>query len=369
LLGLLLILFSLRLKEKPRDWRNAVGWGLAAGVGWWLGPMIAFYAVACLGWLLWQARSNALLRALGLAIPSFFIGALPWIIYNVPRGFPSLKSPPLVGTYLDHVRAFFVIGTPIVFDLRVSNADSWLPPRDVGAFLCVAIGGLLAWQAVRLARARSPLSLALLPGVIAIIFLPLTSSLSIGRYIYYLVPIGIAVLASAMRDRRAQAVVAVLVIAANVLWFNKLGEFQRGVTRTLTTLGSQTVGAAAGDREIVQRLEGLGLTRLYADYWYSYNYDYLSDEHLIITPLAIVRSDAYDNEVASSPDPSYMFPLASARVLWMKTRLQHMGVTYETHRIENVVVITPRRHVVPADLLPNRIALSEYVSSSMLPKP
>ncbi len=366
-LGLAILLLSLRIKEHPADWRNWIGWGLAAGLGWWVGPAIVIYIVAGVLWLLWQARSRALLRTLPLAIVGFVVGALPWLIENVGRGYPSLKNPPLVGSYAEHTRIFLEGGVPTVFGLRLIPSQSWVVAAYVGAFVAVGLSLLFVVASVELLRRANPMILVIVPGVLFIIFVPLSFTVSNGRYLYYIAPLIVAAMATLFRKIRSQAVVAVACILLGVVWFNQEGAFRSGASHTLASL---TRGANADDRDVIRHLEAIGATRLYSDYWVGgYKYVYLSDQRVIVTPFVTVRNNAYEDDVRRAPTPSYLFLATSARVPWMEETLQRRGIPYSKITIDGLVVFTPHKHVVVEDLVPNRSLLSESEPASRLPPP
>jgi arylsulfatase len=74
------------------DWRRPAGWaafGLASGLGMWFSPTAGLGVLACaLTWLLLE-RLPAL-RELAAAAAGLAAGLLPWLAYNVPRGFVGL---------------------------------------------------------------------------------------------------------------------------------------------------------------------------------------------------------------------------------------------------------------------------------------
>src|ERR1700722_1317062 len=101
--GLLVLLLGLRVLDGKRGLLNFAGLGLAAGVGWWSSPEIAYYAVPTLfilviaftstparRWRIWLPATLTTLVMLGL-------GAAPWLWTNSKSGFASLNTTPRPG--------------------------------------------------------------------------------------------------------------------------------------------------------------------------------------------------------------------------------------------------------------------------------
>jgi hypothetical protein len=366
LLGVLLLLLSQRFVESPSR-LTAVLWGLCAGVGWWLGPVIVGFAAASVVWTVLRLPWARVLRGGAYALAGAVCGSLPWLRDNVGRGFPSLHAV-VWGSYADHTRVMFVRGFPALVNLRLIEHGSWIVPVFVGVAASVVLGLALLSNSARLVRVKSPLPLAVVFGTIVVILIPYANGIYDGKYIYYLAAITSALLFSTVRRVTLQWVAVGLVITTNLVWLNRSGYFQGGVASTLSSLGSTSVGQARADYDIVRRLEALRITRLYADYSLAYTYDYLSNERIVATPLDLDRYPPYLQQVEASATPSYLFPARSLRVPWLEARLRITHLDYVEHFFDGVVVITPARHLLPTELVPNPWALADSAPATWLPR-
>src|SRR5205823_3866109 len=88
--GLLTLLCAVRLVDERTLRRDWLWFGLAAGIGWWTNPQIAYLAAPALLWIL--IANRAALRSILWSVPTFLAGAGPWIVWNLRNGFGSLHS-------------------------------------------------------------------------------------------------------------------------------------------------------------------------------------------------------------------------------------------------------------------------------------
>ena len=102
-LGLAVLLAALRIRDAAPDPRAAdvVALGFFAGLAWWTTPQSMYLVAPVLGWLV--ARHHRSWRKCWPAVPAACLGALPWLEWNLRRGFPSLDepSPWVTSTYPD----------------------------------------------------------------------------------------------------------------------------------------------------------------------------------------------------------------------------------------------------------------------------
>ena len=113
--GLVLLLLAIRYVDRPgRPWL-AAWFGLLAGVGFWMGANIAYFAVPAAVYVVWSLRRIP--RSALVAIPLFFVGSAPWWIWNLTHDWGSItyaraaRGPGVVdnlGQYLhDGLRVLF----------------------------------------------------------------------------------------------------------------------------------------------------------------------------------------------------------------------------------------------------------------------
>ncbi|MGI8492832.1 MAG: hypothetical protein ACR2KC_05560 [Acidimicrobiales bacterium] len=369
LLGLLLVLMSLRVVERPSNLVNGLLWGLLGGVGWWLGPTIVIFAIPAFAWAVMFSSRRVPLRLVGVATIGFLVGALPWLVYNVMHPLASFHGVPRVEPYSEHARSLLTSGLPTLFNLKIIDPGDWVITPVIGIPASILMGVLLAVLCVGMLRRRHPLPAVLVVGLVVVVFIPTSYTVANGRYIYYLAAPLAAVVASAGKSRRARRVLTAVIIASTALWFTQFGGFRNGVWTTVSHLGSDHIGAAAVDYRTVKKLESLRATRLFADYWQSYKYSFLSDERIVFYSFVTDRSRSYDASVMGNADPAYLFPAHSLRIAWLEARLTHLGVRFDKWDVENVVVIRPRSKVLPQQLLANPLGLSELVPASLLGSP
>src|SRR5207248_3927779 len=105
-LAVILLGFRLAQAEPPQR-KDAALLGLFLGRGWCETPQILYVAVPVTGWLLWRVRSH--LKSLWPVISFAVLGAMPWLVYNLPPPWPTLphcSGPALPGVPSTFVRFF-----------------------------------------------------------------------------------------------------------------------------------------------------------------------------------------------------------------------------------------------------------------------
>ncbi len=186
--GLVLVLCALRVHQRRAGPATRVVLGLAAGVGWWASPEIAYFVIPAIVLLVaswnrlsapppgsagrWSAPWHV--TPLALTAVGVVVGALPWLSSNVRSGFASLHlgtpAPAQFG-YRARVSIFFHDVLPTQLGLRTVPGGAWLGGRTVGhtlfVLILVVVGAMLlraAWMA-RLGRAAAPLLAAAVAAV------------------------------------------------------------------------------------------------------------------------------------------------------------------------------------------------------------
>jgi hypothetical protein len=99
-LGTFLLYAALRLEESLRRSRDGRLWitllGLAAGLGWWVDPLIVYFYLAVLIWFVVVRPSVfAHLSFYPLFAGAFFLGGFPWWHNNIRFSWHSLTAPEL----------------------------------------------------------------------------------------------------------------------------------------------------------------------------------------------------------------------------------------------------------------------------------
>ena len=322
--------------------------GGALGLGWWASPEIGYFALPCLVLLLawWVAASRPVVRgdsapksepsrlgALALVVFGWLVGSLPWLYANAHTGFASLKSSSLPAnggaTYGERLSVFFHHMLPLQLGVRTLGNGAWVGGDAVGKLLyavllllIAAAGARAVWVAVGGRTQLVPVSLA--AGVVAYPFLyaaaPGTAYWQDGRYGVYLPALVVALFAASLGtwsaepprvgtratsvSRGALALAAVGVLGALVL--TAAGARTAGVPASFFTSWRQ---GDAPMEQVVQALRHHHIADAYGDYWTAYDLDFLSGGSPAVSPsrLDTVRSTGLAHEVASAPDPAWLF--------------------------------------------------------------
>lgn len=324
--------------------------GLAAGLGWWASPEVAYDLVPAAlllvaGWHRGR-RSPARRRAGGaggwvlssaLVVAGAAVGAAPWIDANVRSGLASLHTGALGSSGLGYgarLAVFFRDVLPIELGVRAVPGGAWAGGGTVGralfgvalAVVALAAGAeaVAAWRARRLRP-----GLALVAAVVAFPFLyavfPNAGYWQDGRYGVYLgtllaalvvqgVAAGAELLAGRGAHRRGGRMAGGAVLAAVALL-----AAAGGLTATTATAGGwpaapRALASGWSDPEwpalqVVARLEADRIGDAFGAYWTAYVLDYLADGKLRISasPEDYDRSPSLLAAVASSAHPAWLF--------------------------------------------------------------
>jgi 4-amino-4-deoxy-L-arabinose transferase-like glycosyltransferase len=311
---LLVLWLALRLRD--RDSRlDALGLGLAAGLGWWATPEVVVIAVPAVAWLLFR-RPDVLRRA-WLGTAGFLVGAAPWFLWNARHGWLSLHLGAIRGehtTYLGRLADLFRIVLPTWLGLRVPFSLDWLVGKPLGIAVLAACAVALAVAFVR----RPPRLELLLIITLAFPFLYASSTFAYyvrePRYLVLFAPIPALLLAhlAAKRDFTAVASIAV----ALALSIGGLATMQHQ-DRYRPHRGGRAVPADISP--LIRLLDREHVTRLYANYWLAYRISFETRERIVATSYNFVRDLKADRLVKQSKNPAYVFmstqPRASLEAL------------------------------------------------------
>jgi 4-amino-4-deoxy-L-arabinose transferase-like glycosyltransferase len=367
LCGLCSFLFLLRMRDGSVGVREWIGLGLAAGVGWWASPEMAYFLVPGGVYLVvLLARRMVELRPVGLlaGVVAAGVGSLPWWWSNLPHNFASLHAPTQPpppageGPYLYHLSLLVREVLPMAFGLRLPLTGAWLGPSYLAEGLTVlafglAVAGLLAlavanraWLLVAYAAAF-PFIYAQSPfawywqdaryGVFAAPALALIFASVVGFVLD--LPAGMrADLMGSRPTARARA-------AARSSAGSRRGWLVPGLAAGMLVLPGLALTVAA-DRHVTPykpaRIAGVGratwttwttnpnnlpvelgnaLVRwgvkyAYAGYWLAYDVTFLMDKRVLVTPSgpAYVRYPPYFEEVSASPNPAWIFVSTSGQL-------------------------------------------------------
>jgi len=357
-MGLTLVLFAVRLVERPAP-LDAVAAGLAAGLGWWANPQIAYFALPALVWMV--LRRPGLVRLAWLAVAGALVGALPWLYANVGRGFPSLHAPPqgVESTYPHRLRLFAETGLPVLVGLRRMWTTRWLVPGLAPALYLGVLPGMGAAMSI-MSGAQSMGGMGMLGGLpgggddgrglllLACVCYPFVFAVSSfafyvfdARYLVFLWPFLVLLAASFLVPRAAQ-VATIAVVAA------------LGVTGVALALGEANLDPVAPNAvahpigPALRVLDERGVTQVFADYWAAYRIDLATGERLSATPFAgSTRDFTLMARVRSSPRPGYVILDGSPSDEAFGVSLRARAIPYQRVAAGDYVVYLPEAAVMP----------------------
>jgi hypothetical protein len=337
ILGLLLVLCALRIDQegdRPRDW---LGLGLSAGLGWWVSPTVAYFALPAGLWLLWRRRDDlgALARRLPLVAGAFVVGALPWLWHNVGAGLPSLESPeqPVHVGYLTGIGRLLGSVVPMILDLRRPVLATWVPLGAV-TYVVVVVG--LGLSVLR--RRDRPVLV-----VLAVLLFPLLYGvfpgrwwIGEGRYALFLAPFLFLLLAWALWSRAAQlGVLTVTAVASAFLLAGMGGEQPRHV---------------GGD---IRALEAAGVSALWSDYWTSYRITYESRLDIVSSSALSARHQPYVDRLTAAGHPAWGYRRGDDRAQALSALLTDAGIAVRRFRTPHLDVVVADRPVDPETIPPH----------------
>jgi hypothetical protein len=315
----LVLLLALRLGER-RSRRDAALLGLVLGLGWWQTPQIVPVALPALAWLAW--KQPQVWRDAWAAVPTFVLGALPWLVSNVEHDWWSFDVTSGDTPYADRLRGFFSATLPMAAGLRIPFTSDWPLGVPLSAAVYAAVVVLLAVAAWR--TRHSPSMVLLSCVVVAYPFLyalsPSTWLVDEPRYVVMLLPVVVLLVAQPLTTlpRGALAVAGAVVCSILVL---------------LQVASSPEYERRADGQHIprdfaplVAELDRRGLSHLYTNYWIAYRLDFETHERIVaaeallptlalrsgrVVPRLPVRPDdnrykPYDTEVRARDRPGYV---------------------------------------------------------------
>jgi 4-amino-4-deoxy-L-arabinose transferase-like glycosyltransferase len=337
--GLAALLCGLRLADNYRSRRDWFTLGLVAGVGWWTNPQVAYLVIPAGLWVVIADRRA--LRYAPLAIPTFVLGALPWIVWNLRHDWGSLHSQfGATESYLAHLGRFWREGIPMALGLRVPYTLGWIVPGGavIAALVVVAGAGSL------LTRRRGALFLAVALVAYPLIhaFMPVAGYTGEGRYLYLLAPLLALLVAHAARNRVLVAVVFVLMAAVTVGQLSTMGDGDSGMASNLPP--------PAEMGPLVRTLRAERIDAVYADYWIAYRLTFVSRETVIAMGVPTNRYAPYEAHVRRSPRSAWVYVAGSIAEQHFTAALDTMRLPYRTLRPGKWAVHIPDRPVRPEEV-------------------
>jgi hypothetical protein len=290
--------------------------GLSAGIGFWSHllslPAAAAVGLAfllCLRGRAWRGR---------ILLPTmlgFLAGSLPFWLWNVRHGWPSLgMSDAVAATPGSALHALGLLAANRLLEfLAAADVSPWWSAAVVAAHLLLVIPAWSAWRAARGATAGPDLrpDLVMVAAYLALLTLcfavtPQYTAFRTPRYLLPLVPVlawlaGVGCTRASRRSLRAAALAG---LAATLAW-------QTARLPDVVRLNRRAAGRTALMRAAGRALQERGVTAAYASY-VLYAINPLSDEKVICSDPKIERYPPYAGRIENDPAPAVIENLGDA---------------------------------------------------------
>ena len=353
-LGLVLLLYALRLADRPDrrvDWFVA---GAAAGLGWWTNPQIVFFALPAGLWLVVRNRRALLVavrtRALAWAAPGALAGALPWLYWNAGHHWSSLGGNANPGInraegFLGHFERVWREGLPVALGLRAPYEYNWaITPAAVAKTLFLAGLGFVAVTLLRRGRGALLLAIALAAYPILHSLGPVAGVTSEGRYFFYLMPLLALALARAVRTPWAIALLFSVLIVSTVTGLRTIPPGNAGI------VGGKLVPKSMGP--LISSLKAEHVGAVFSDYWIAYRLTFESRERVIGSAVDGERYRPYGEMARRNPAPGWVFLEETLAEVQFRGYLERRGIPFRTWRKGGFAVYVPALATFPEQVPP-----------------
>jgi hypothetical protein len=320
----LLLLLALRVAERP-DAMRVGAFALVLGLAFWQTAQIVPVAAGVVLWTIWKAPGA--LRRLHVAVPLAILGALPWVVWNVGHDWESVLQPEAEeGDALRSIRLLASPVLPMITGLRAPlSAELLLPPAALTYVVYVVIIAAFVYGLVRYIR-RDVSILYIVVAVFPFVYaLSWKTSASLGspRFVVVLTPILALLLAQFATDWGRGAVILVLACVISIVTVQRTEEWFTDTPRRTTHaegLGPRhTIQWVPRDiSPLIARLDALGLSHVYAEYWLAYRLNFDTKERIVAAHNAFVDVTLEDGQAVPrtlDPDryPPYTEQVRAAR--------------------------------------------------------
>lgn len=391
LIGNLLMLLALRLGGSDERWWHWASFGLLGGLGFWGFGLALVYFLPSLAYVVVRrVIARRLQPSSFFLLPSFALGAWPWISFTLNNGLASLTelggsaiagaSPG--GFFVEsgrHALNFAALGLTAIFGLRPSWSANLLALPLAPVALTVQIGvvaymirRLIAdggWQTGSGGRwsvvgGRLLLAAVCLTLIAAFILTPFGADPS-GRYFLPLaVPLALFTAEMLNRVRRDYRRLA-LAGALGLIAFNSWGTLQSALAfppGLTTQFDPVTQIDRRYDPALIRFLLDEGEMRGYSNYWVEFPIAFLSGERLLFSARLPYHEDfrytprddrygPYTRAVAESERAAYVTSKHPALNEKLRDRLKALGVEFGELEIGDYhVFYRLSRKVVPEEL-------------------
>lgn len=331
-LGLCTLLLCLRLADRAHR-RDTALLGLVLGLALWNNVQVGYLAVPAVAWL--AVRRPQLWRCVPMAVPSFLVGATPWLAFNIRNDWPLLEQmDPFHTTYLDRLIGFFTQLLPKLLGLRHTYSGAWL----LGPVGKVVYAAALAGFVWLLVRRRLPSLLAAVAVAYPFLFAVPRASSYVGepRYGLVLAPVVALLVALGITKvaggRPTQLAIAALAAVVSVVGLGAAIDVGRG--------GAHYDLDPPPLRPLVRALDRRGVTTAYADYWIAYRLSFETRERIVATPVDFVRYLPYDEKVQRSGSGTFLLYRGSPQDRHFADALRRQARPFERVPVTDYAVYT-----------------------------
>lgn len=295
LLGLLVVLLTLRARHAEAGVRLAVLLGLAAGLGFWNSLQVVGVLLPCFVWLFLE-RSPLLRtpRLLATLLLSFAAGALPWLAYNALTRLGSLRwniaTEPVPSWAALRGNAVFAAGRllprlvlgddPAVGTVTLSGLAGPLAAATLVAALAgLAVTGRRSLRRSGFAAVVLLLAIAATSFLLTVVSAPGSVRIFTERYVLYaffVVPVALALFLSEV-SRRSRVLAGALAIVVLLWWC-------RGWYLPGTAPRKEWDRARREDDALLAELDGRGVRAVVGRYWTAFPVNFLSTGRIVGIP-------------------------------------------------------------------------------------
>lgn len=331
-LGLGILLAAVHAAARPNRWWPWCAIGLLTGLAFWTSPTVVYFAAPAAVWLLAHRRVDWI--RVWVTVPTFALGALPWLWHNVGNGWPSLDRTPQPErvSYLEGGRRFLWGVLPMALDLRVPHLETWIVP----VLAPIAFFAILAGIAAAFVRRDERPTLVLL-GLLAYPVLygifPVAWFVGEGRYGLFALPF--LALAIAWAVRRPPLLLATCVVASSL---------------TVYGLARQPAEGPRRVDGVVAALRAAGVDHLWVDYWLANRLTYASDRRLIASSAVAPRHQQFVHEILADRTPAYAYGSDDDRAAELAALLRERAVPFHVIRLRGLTVLQLGAPVYPEQL-------------------
>lgn len=360
---LLVLAYDLAGPHRASWWRWAA-LGLVAGVAWWSHGLMIVYALPVGLLLLWTLTRHAERKgryALGiaLALGAFFVGSVPWWLYNLRHDWAALAvylpGGGFESTLLERLTGLAVLGLPAVVGMRYTWLEYYLVPLGlvVLALYAVALYQLARTAEPPLRPGARPLVLGVPLALTAVFLLSSFGTDPTGRYLLpFVVPFGVALgaFAEGLRHQRGAVWIVPLALVALYNLSGQAAAVAQGSPGFTTQFSLETHAPNTDDRTLIGWLLANDLHHGHTNYWVAYRLAFLSGERLQYSSRLSYRPGEIGTDIPERYPPYAAATAAAGRIAYitwtnlpgqvdaLRAAFDERGLTYQIHTVGPFVV-------------------------------